>query len=144
MPPAHAEKDIGALVKQIDERLKMCSDADLKQHNLTMIQSAVALYLCGKENCRATQKEIERYLGVSHPAVVGIISRMEQNGHVTTWMDPADRRNKLVQLTPRSRELGDTMEMLRQNWESTMLRGFTPGEAEELKRLLAKVSDNLA
>ena len=58
MPPAHAEKDIGALVKQIDERLKMRSDADLKQHNLTMIQSAVALYLCGKENCRATQKEI--------------------------------------------------------------------------------------
>ncbi|MGN0422032.1 MAG: MarR family winged helix-turn-helix transcriptional regulator [Lachnospiraceae bacterium] len=135
--------DIGALVKNIDEKLKTRADADLKSQHLTLAQSMVLFYLCERENGQATQKEIELRLNVSHPAVVGIVSRMEQNHHVTTWMDPQNRRNKMVRLTPQARELESHMDELRQNWEKTMLSGFTEEEAELLKKMLAKVSDNL-
>ena len=137
------QKDIGYLVKNIDEKLKARADADLKSHNLTMAQSSVLLFLNGQPDCLATQKEIEEHLGVSHPAVAGIVSRMEQNGHVTTWMDPDDRRHKMVQLTPQAQALGETMNSLRNGWEEKMLQGFSEEEASQLKTFLWQVNQNI-
>ncbi|MGM9554797.1 MAG: MarR family winged helix-turn-helix transcriptional regulator [Faecousia sp.] len=137
------EKDIGYLIKGIDEKLKAGADRDLKSHNLTMMQSAVLLFLCRRDDAQATQKEIETHLGVSHPAVVGIVSRMEQKGHLTTWMDPKNRRNKIVRLTPQAQALSETMDAMRRHWEETMLRDFSEGEAEQLKVFLVKINQNL-
>ncbi|MGN1008042.1 MAG: MarR family winged helix-turn-helix transcriptional regulator [Butyricicoccus sp.] len=136
-------KDIGYFIKRIDEKLKARADADLKSHNLTLMQSAVLTFLFSREDSQATQKEIEEHLGISHPAVTGIVSRMEQNGHVTTWMDPKNRRNKMVRLTPQAAALGEMMNSKRQHWEETMLRGFSPEETVQLKELLWRVTQNL-
>lgn len=136
-------KDIGYFIKRIDEKLKARVDADLKSHNLTLMQSAVLTFLFSREDSQATQKEIEEHLGISHPAVTGIVSRMEQNGHVTTWMDPKNRRNKMVRLTPQAAALGEMMNSKRQHWEETMLRGFSPEETVQLKELLWRVTQNL-
>lgn len=136
-------KDIGYLIKNIDEKLKVHADSDLKNHNLTLSQSAVLIFLYGCDGFRATQKEIENHLEVSHPAVVGIVSRMEQNGHLITWMDPKNRRNKIVCLTPQARELGGLMNRMRLDWEKRMLQGFSAEEAEQLKKMLLKVNSNL-
>ena len=48
---------------------------------------------------QATQKEIAPFLDVAHPTVVGLVSRMEQNVHVTCW-PCEDGHNKYVKLTP--------------------------------------------
>ncbi len=138
-----SSKDIGYLVKSIDEKLKAKADADLKQHNLTMVQGLVLVFLYGRPGGRATQKEIEEELDVSHPAVVGIVSRMEQNGHVTTWIDPQNKRNKIVQLTAQARALGDMMNLKRAEWEEAMLRGFSAESIEQLKKMLWMVNNNL-
>ncbi|MGN1193386.1 MAG: MarR family winged helix-turn-helix transcriptional regulator [Dorea sp.] len=136
-------KDVGYLVKNIDEKLKKRADADLKDNHLTLSQSIVITYLLERENGVATQKEIEERLNVSHPAVVGIVSRLEQNHHVTTWMDPKDRRNKMVKLTPQARKMGESMGTLRAQWEKTMLSGFSDEEAAKLREFLRRVNDNL-
>ncbi|MGN1165710.1 MAG: MarR family winged helix-turn-helix transcriptional regulator [Lachnospiraceae bacterium] len=137
-------KDIGYFIKNIDEKLKKRADEDLKDHHLTLSQSVVITYLLEREDGLATQKEIEDRLNVSHPAVVGIVSRLEQNHHVTTWMDPQDRRNKMVQLTSQARTMGESMARLRAKWEKTMLSGFSPEEAKMLKGMLQRVNDNLS
>ena len=87
------EKDIGYLIKNINDKLKVKADADLKHSNLTLAQSRVLAFL-DRRGGQATQKEIEVYLEVSHPTVVGIISRMKQNGHLRCWVDetPWERR----------------------------------------------------
>lgn len=138
-----AAKDVGGFIKSIDERVKTKVDANLKSYNLTLSQGQVLRFLCERDG-RATQKEIEECLEVSHPAVVGIVSRMEQNGHLTTWMDPNNKRNKIVQLTPEAEALGEVIDMHREQCEQTMLKGFSPEETTQFLNMLQRVYDNLS
>ena len=134
-------KDIGYLIKSINDKLKVKADAELKRYNLTFAQSRVFAYLQEKGG-QATQKEIEVFLDVSHPTVVGIVSRMEQNGYVTCFQD-ADKRNKNVKLTPKARSLGMDMEQHMLENEKLLLAPLSDTEAAQLKQMLIQINNHL-
>jgi len=136
------QKDVGYFIKNINDRLKVRADADLKSYNLTLAQSRVLAFL-NNQGGSATQKEIEVFLEVSHPTVVGIVSRMEQNGHVVTWIDEADKRNKIVKLTEKAKTVGKDMEQNIHENERRMLASLTPTEVEHLRRMLDIIYKNL-
>ena len=133
---------VGYQFKIIDEKIKMRADEDLKRHDLTLTQTRVLGFLAEMDG-QATQKEIEDDLQVSHPTVVGLVSRMEQKGFLTTRPDPMDRRNKLVELTERARELDQAIDLTVAQHDAQLLRGFTEEEQETLKELLSRISHNL-
>ncbi|MGN1073860.1 MAG: MarR family winged helix-turn-helix transcriptional regulator [Eubacteriales bacterium] len=136
------EKDVGYLIKNINDKLKAHADADLKTFRLTLAQSRVLAFLNGQGG-EATQKEIELFLEVSHPTVVGIVSRMEQNGYLACTVDARDRRNKVVHLTAKARALGEDMERNVAENEKKMLESLSDGEIAELKRMLTVIYQNL-
>lgn len=135
-------RHVGYMLKIINDKLKTSADNDLKNHNLTLAQSRVLAFL-NSQGGIATQKEIEDFLEVSHPTVVGIVSRMEQNKHVTTWLDPANRRNKMVQLTDTAHRIGADMDQMINAQENRMLQGLTPEQVDELKKMLLVIYQNL-
>lgn len=134
-------KDVGYLIKSINDKLKVKADADLKRYNLTFAQSRVFAYLQEKGG-QATQKEIEVFLGVSHPTVVGIVSRMEFNGYVTCWQDE-DKRNKNVKLTAKARSLGMDMEQHMLENERHLLAPLNEADAAQLKQMLIQIYNHL-
>lgn len=134
------KKDVGYLIKSINDKLKVKADADLKRYNLTFTQSRVFAYLQEKGG-QATQKEIEVFLDVSHPTVVGIVSRMEQSGYVTCWQDK-DKRNKNVKLTQKAQSLGMDMEQHMLENEKHLLAPLSTAEAEQLKQMLLQIYDH--
>lgn len=134
-------RDVGYLIKSINDKLKVKADADLKRYELTFTQSRVFAYLQEKGG-QATQKEIETFLDVSHPTVVGIVSRMEQNGYVTCWKDK-DNRNKIVKLTQKAQSLGMDMEKHMQENEKHLLAPLTAEKAEQLREMLLAIAENL-
>ncbi len=136
------KKDIGYLIKNINDKLKMKADADLKHYNLTLAQGRVFAFLHSNGG-QATQKEIEVFLEVSHPTVVGIVSRMEQNGHVTSHIDEHDKRNKIVKLTTVAEALGMDMEHNIFANEQKMLCSLSDEDVERLRELLLVVYKNL-
>lgn len=136
------QKDIGYLIKNIHDKLKLKADADLKQSNLTLAQARVLAFLKSRGG-QATQKEIEIFLEVSHPTVVGIISRMEQNGHLFCWPDPKDKRNKIVALTDKAKKLGKQMEEQMLANDRRLLAPLSAEDAEKLKQLLLTIYHNL-
>ncbi|MGN0157644.1 MAG: MarR family winged helix-turn-helix transcriptional regulator [Brotaphodocola sp.] len=136
------QKDIGYFIKNINDKLKVKADADLKHYNLTLTQSRVLTFLYSKGGS-ATQKEVEEYLEVSHPTVVGIISRMEQNGHVVCWMDQADKRNKIVRLSEQSESIGAEMEQRMLFSEQRMLASLSNEEIAQLRKMLMVIYKNL-
>lgn len=138
MPP----KDIGYLIKNIEDKLKIKVDAELKHYNLTMVQGRVLAFLNSKGG-QATQKEIEVFLDVSHPTVVGIVSRLEQNGYVTSWIDRNDKRNKIVQRTKQAEALGTDMENNIRANEQRMLASFSDNDIERLREMLLTIYNNL-
>ncbi len=136
------KQDIGYLIKNINDKLKVKADADLKHYNLTLAQSRVVAFLHNNGG-QATQKEIEVFLEVSHPTVVGIVSRMEQNGHVTSWIDDQNKRNKIVRLTRQAEALGMDMEQKISANEQKMLSSLSPADIERLREMLLSVYKNL-
>lgn len=136
------EKDIGYLIKNINDKLKVKADTDLKKYDITLAQSKVLSFLNSKGG-RSTQKEIEVYLEVSHPTVVGIVSRMEQKGYVTTWFDKKDKRNKMVQLTDEAKAMGkDIQKNICEN-EANMMASLSEKEVAEFRRMLEVIYKNI-
>ena len=136
------EINVGNLIKIISDKLRMRADADMVEHNLTLSQCRVHAYL-NRHGGEATQKEIEVYMEVSHPTVVGIISRMEKAGHVVTCTDENDKRNKIVRLSEESRAMGYEIEKTIHAREQAMLDGLSETEVSELRRMLEVVYQNL-
>ena len=136
------QKDIGYLIKNINDKLKVKADADLKHSNLTLAQSRVLAFLDSRGG-QATQKEIEVYLEVSHPTVVGIISRMEKNGHLRCWVDETDKRNKIVALTEQAKALGEEMEQRISANEKMLLASLSEADIKKLKQMLLIIYNNL-
>ena len=135
------KNDVGYLIKRINDKLAARVDAELKQFNLTMSQCRVFLYLSSMGG-QATQKEIETFLDVAHPTVVGLVSRMEQNGYVTCW-PCEDGRNKYVKLTPQAEAIDKDMQRNQLENEEMLLAPLSPEEREQLRDLLLTVAEHL-
>lgn len=135
------KNDVGYLIKSINDKLKVKADAELKQYNLTMAQCRVLTYL-SSQGGQTTQKEIEVFLNVSHPTVVGIVSRMEQNGYVTCWACE-DGRNKYVKLTPQAEAIDKDMQENMHTSEEMLLAPLSPEDRERLRDLLLTVAEHL-
>lgn len=137
-----AKKDIGYLLKNINDKLKVRADADLGRYNLTLAQSRVFGFLNSRGGV-ATQKDIERFLEVSHPTVVGLVSRLEQRGYVVCRVDGEDRRNKIVALTEQARAIGQDMDRSIRETEAQLLAGLSGRDVKHLHRMLEKMYQNL-
>ena len=114
----------------------------LKEHDLTWGQSRLIGFL-SRNGGECTQKELENFLEVSHPTVVGIVSRMEQNGFVTCRIDASDRRNKIVSLTEKAVEAGKSILGSLREQEEAMFDGFTDEERQKLDEYLFRIYENL-
>ena len=135
------KNDVGYLIKRINDKLKVRADAELKKYHLTMSQSRVLVYLRSRGG-QATQKEIETFLDVAHPTVVGLVSRMEQNGYVTCW-PCEDGRNKYVKLTPQAEAIDKDMQRNQLENEERLLAPLSPEDRERLRDLLLTVAEHL-
>lgn len=135
------KRDVGYLIKSINDKLTVKADAELKQYHLTMSQSRVLIYLSSRGG-QATQKEIEVFLEVSHPTVVGLVSRMEQNGYVICWPSE-DKRNKNVKLTPQAEAIDIDMQKNMHASEQMLLEPLSSDDRERLRELLLAVADHL-
>lgn len=135
------KNDVGYLIKSINDKLKVRADAELKKYHLTMSQSRVLVYLRSRGG-QATQKEIETFLDVAHPTVVGLVSRMEQSGYVTCW-PCEDGRNKNVKLTEQAEAIDKDMQENMHANEEMLLAPLSPEDRERLRDLLLTVAEHL-
>lgn len=133
---------VGPLFKVIHERMQTAADADLKAQGLTFAQGQVIVFLA-EHGSRALQKEIEASLGVSHPTVTGLVSRLEKGGFVRTWAAEDDRRNKVVELTDKAHDAGDRMRAVMRERDRELLAGLDEREQTELIRMLRRVYANV-
>lgn len=91
----------------------------------------------------ATQKEIKDFLEVTHPTVVGLVSRMEQNGFLTSWIDPEDRRNKIVKMTEKASNLMKQVKAEAIMHEEEILYSLSEEQRKELKEMLTVIYRNI-
>lgn len=139
------EYDVGFMIKQIHDDLGSYLDGRLRANGLTAAQVDVIRFLSEREGERTTLRDLEEYLGVSHPTVVGLVKRLVEKGIVHSKQDPRDGRAKNLSLTPKAREkkIGiPTFEKVKEA-EELLTKDFTQEEQRELVQLLRRVRENL-
>ena len=87
--------------------------------------------------------ELADRLGVEPPTVTRMIRRMEGYGFVERRPDPADARSFRVHLTDKGRALEEPVARIWREVEEKTLRGISPEEMLVLRRLLARIRENL-
>ncbi|MBI2807369.1 MAG: MarR family transcriptional regulator [Planctomycetes bacterium] len=87
-----------------------------------------------------TQRRLARELYVSFPNVTLLLKRLERKGLVERRGNPADRREKYVQLTASGRRLLKRIWLVHQQQMDLVMKGLTVPERKELAKLLSKMT----
>ncbi len=135
--------DVGFLLKVIQENAERHANQIFKTVDLTSSQVRVLKLLRSRGSERTTQKDIEHYLKVSHPTVVGILQRLEQKGFIRTEFDGPDKRDKYVYRTKKEEELFEQMKSHHDAMERLLTNGLTQEQVVQLKELLKTVYENV-
>ncbi|MGN0169482.1 MAG: MarR family winged helix-turn-helix transcriptional regulator [Lachnospiraceae bacterium] len=138
------EIQFGPTIKKISEELDRKATLEIRKYKLTLSQARVILFLADKGTKKATQKELEELLQVSHPTTVTIIKSMVTKNMVETSFDETDRRMKIVKLTWGSEELYEELRQNARNMEKRLLRGFTKEEKKQFFEFLTRAGKNAA
>ncbi len=136
------ENDIGLLIKQISNLVRIRVDAELSAYDMTLSQLHVMRCL-DEAGGETTLKTIEHTLKVSHPTVVGLISRLEKNGYVTSLNGNGKQKSKLIRMTERGRQQKARLTENRKNTDALLLRGFSESEKESLGQMLQRIYLNI-
>lgn len=136
-------QDVGVLIKLIHDRLEVLANKHLKQFDLTLSQIRVLGFLRDRQGGVSSQKDIQAYLKVSHPTVVGLLNRLESKGFVVCEIDANDRRMKNVSLSQKEARIGAYMEASKDEMERMLMKGLDGTEIALLRRLLRVVYRNI-
>ena len=94
------------LLKTSAKTWEKAADIELKERfGLTSAKWKVIVVLSAKEGI--TQKHIADMAFVEAPTLVPVIDRMEKEGYVIRQADPNDRRNNLIFMTQKSKDIVD-------------------------------------
>ena len=68
-------------------------------------RARVLTFLLKSQDKTIIQKDIEEYLELRHPTIIGILQRMEAKGLIVSTVDQQDKRQKIIALTDSAFEL---------------------------------------
>lgn len=133
----------GMMIKQLHDCLERDTNNNLRSQELTMAQGGALIVLHNMEEKQMPLKELERRMHVAQSTAAGIVVRLEQKGFVESFGDPADRRIKMVRMTPKGEECCHEADRNMEQTEEKLLHPLTEDERKTLLSLLAKVCDGM-
>ena len=134
--------EIGYLVHKIDTKIKANMDQELSRHDLTFSQSLV-IHLLRLNGGQLSQKALQDLMKVSHPTVVGLVQRLENNGYVKTEIDENDKRYKIVTLCDIADEFKKDMMRSKERFDKKMFQDLPQEKLDELYQILQKMYENI-
>lgn len=137
------KKHSGFLIKQIHDGLEKRANNALRSKDLTLMQMSILMDLQEAAGKQLSMKEIERHFQVAQSTAAGIVARLEQKGFVEAFGDAADKRIKLVHITPAGQACCEEGEYYRNEAEEILLKGFSREERILLNTLLIRAADNV-
>ncbi|MGI9566176.1 MAG: MarR family winged helix-turn-helix transcriptional regulator [Nitrosopumilus sp.] len=117
--------------------------ADIEMHErfgLTSAQWKIIVVLSIKEGI--TQKNIADMAFVEAPTLVPVIDKMEKEGYLTRQPDPKDRRNNLIFMTKKSKDIVDPIVDSVLEVRNIGLKKISKKDMEIAKKVLKQIRTN--
>jgi DNA-binding MarR family transcriptional regulator len=139
--PFARNASLGYLVNQLAKQMRLRLEARLAGYGVPPGQFALLLVLW--EEAGLTQSEIARRLDFEQPTVANTLKRMIRDGLVQSSPDPASRKQVLVFLTEKARQLCVPLIAEAKAVNAEAVAALTAEEAAGLQKSIAKVIDAL-
>lgn len=110
---------------------------------VTAVQGRVLMYMETHRERPVTQGELEKYMGISHATMKGILDRLEAKGYIRTAFDSRDGRVKNVYLTETMDKDKERVRELLQALEARVMEGISARQREELRHCMQKMYGNI-
>lgn len=136
------QRDIGMIIKQINDTLEKRTNNELREDGLTLTQSGflTTLFLSPEKNL--TMRELEDEMHVSQPTAFGVVSRLCEKKLVQTY-DDENKRTKHVVLTSAGIEKCTHAQIHMSDAEAKLTKKLSDREKIVLRELLEKVCEGL-
>ncbi|GAA3520159.1 MarR family winged helix-turn-helix transcriptional regulator [Actinocatenispora rupis] len=131
--------DLAAMIVPLGRSLMAAEQPILAAHDLTMWEYVVLTAL-STEPVR-TQAALADAVGADKTRIIPVLDGLQRRGLLTREPDPADRRVRLLALTPQGRRLRDTTRTAIQRNEERVLRLLPAADRRVLLRALRTLAD---
>lgn len=133
--------DLGAMIGPLIRALIAMEQPILREHDLTMWAYAVLLQL--EEQPIRTQAALAGAIGADKTRIIAVLDDLTERGLIRRQPDPADRRARLLSITPEGRDLRDTAQAEVQRQEEELLKHLPPAQRREFLSALRTLVDVL-
>lgn len=134
-------REILFLISDVGRLLRTYADQKARQFGMTRAQWAVLLKLERHEG--AQQSELADFLEIQPITLTRLVDRLCDNGLIERRPDPADRRAKLLYLTPAARPLLAQISKQVEEVAEEMLAGIEPQAIDTMLSELGIARENL-
>lgn len=114
---------------------------ELMAQGITFRQCQVLAWLAMEGD--QTQTELAAHMNIEPPTLVRVLDRMERDGLVARTDCADDRRRKIIRPLPKAKPIWKTIIASAEVVRSRAIAGLTKQETAALKRLLARMQENL-
>lgn len=135
------KESIGLLLKTSAKTWEKAADMELsEQFGLAGAKWKIIVALSLKEGI--TQKHIANMVFVEAPTLVPVIDKMEKEGYLTRQVDPKDRRNNLIFMTRKSKDIVDPIIDCILEIRNMGLNKISKKDMEIAKKVLSQIVSN--
>lgn len=129
-------------ISLITRRMRTYAERSMAEHGLGFPEQAVIMQLCAQGT--SNQESVARHFAVDKGAIAKTVSKLEQKGLITRTVNPQNKREKLLSLTPAADEVVADMKQAYEQLSKTMFAGLSAEDAARLSCDLARVAQNLS
>lgn len=119
------------------QRASQISKSKLEPYGVTPAQFALLSQLWRKDG--EFSYKLGKSLLLDSATITGIIDRLEQNGLIERRTDPDDRRNRLIFLTEKGKELETPLKRRMDEMNAEVLSGLNDEDKQRFKEILFNI-----
>lgn len=126
----------------IVRHMRVFAERSLKQYDIGFPEQAVIMYLIshGKSN----QRHIAENFGIDQGAITKTITKLETKGLITRNINPKNRREKIISLTPQAKTLQEELGKTYQQWSTAIFKNISPEQRNSFEETINKMANNSA
>lgn len=129
--------------KILNTAIERLLNQEMAELNITYTQATVIGYLSMHKGDEICQKDLEIGLGLTHPTLNSILSRLEDKELIQTEPLSSDRRYKKIVLTTKSEAMHVVIKEKIMKISNRVFQGFDSEEQLLLGRMIEKSINNL-
>jgi DNA-binding MarR family transcriptional regulator len=134
--------DLAAMVAPLARHLLAMERPVLEAHGITMWAYSVLSRLCA-EPVRG-QNQLAEAIGADKTRIIDVLDDLQARGLISRDPDPADRRARLLAVTPQGRRLHGQVQRAIRREEQPVLAALPASDREAFLRSLATLADALS